>query len=176
MTSDRKIAGSYWVYRRRLLAGEYPGSLDDDEARLKVRSLLKAGVTAFMDLTEEGELKPYVEILNEEADSLGISAQHQRRPIRNLGVPTPEAMIDTINAIDDAIGSGAVVYLHCFDGIGRTGTVVGCYLVRQGMTGNEALEQIDRLRQGTPDGWNESPETEEQRHMVLFPWKASETG
>ncbi len=68
------------------------------------------------------------------------------------------------------------MYLHCFDGIGRTGTVVGCYLVRQGMTGNEALEQIDRLRQGTLDGWNESAETEEQRHMILFPWKVSEAG
>ena len=129
-----------------------------------------------MDLTEEGELKPYVEILNEEAHGLGISAQHQRRQIRTLGVPTAEAMINTLNAIDDAIASGAVVYLHCFDGIGRTGMVVGCYLVRQGMTGNEALQQIARLRQGIPERWKESPETEEQRHMVLFPWKVSDTG
>ena len=128
MTSDRKIPGSYWVYRRHLLAGDYPGSLDDDEARLKVRSLLKAGVTTFMDLTEEGELTSYVEILNEEAHDLGISAQHQRRQIRTSGVPTAEAMINTLNAIDDAIASGAVVYLHCFDGIDRTGMVIGCYL------------------------------------------------
>ncbi|MFP4438517.1 MAG: hypothetical protein ACLFVO_14840 [Chloroflexaceae bacterium] len=37
-------------------------------------------------------------------------------------------------------------------GIGRTGTVVGCYLVRSGMHGAAALCEITRLRRGLPDG------------------------
>ena len=82
-------------------------------------------------------------------------------------------MLDTLDAIDEAIESGETVYVHCFGGIGRTGTVVGCYLVRHGMTGVEALDQIAQLRQGTPEGWQVSPETEEQREMVLSPWKVS---
>ena len=83
-------------------------------------------------------------------------------------------MISTLDAIDEAVASSTVVFLHCSDGIGRTGTVNGCYFVRPGMTGFEALEQISRLRQPTADGWHESPETPEQREMVLFPWKTRE--
>lgn len=153
MTLNRPIPDSYWVYRGSLLAGEYPGSPDDDEAIRNLRSFLEAGVNVFIDLTEEGELEPYLDILNKESDNLGISVRYQRRPIRDLGVPTAEEMVTTLNAIDEAIESGAVVYVHCWGGIGRTGTVIGCYLVRHGMTGFEALEQIEVLRRGMSHGW-----------------------
>jgi protein-tyrosine phosphatase len=59
------------------------------------------------------------------------------------------------------------VYVHCFGGIGRTGTVVGCYLVRHGADAETALAEIARRRQGTPDGYRRSPETNEQRQFVL---------
>ena len=174
MSTKSPIADTYWIERRRLLAGKYPGSLDDGEARQEIRALLKFGITIFIDLTEEDEFKPYIAALYDEADSLGISAQYQRRPIRELGVPTAKEMIATLDAIQEAIESGATTYLHCSSGIGRTGTVAGCYLVRLGMTGFDALEQIALLRQGTPNRGRESPETDEQRHMVLFPWKVVE--
>ena len=57
--------------------------------------------------------------------------------------------------------------LHCFGGIGRTGTVVGCYLVRHGAEPEAALAEIARRRQGTPDGYRHAPETDEQRRLVL---------
>ena len=59
------------------------------------------------------------------------------------------------------------MYVHCYGGIGRTGTVVGCWLRRQGLPGQEALDLIERLRRDTPDGWKPSPETSEQRRFVL---------
>ena len=75
-------------------------------------------------------------------------------------------MIRILDALDGALAEGQVVYLHCYAGIGRTGTVVGCYLVRHGLHGSEALREIQRLRQGVPDGWVTSPETRVQREMV----------
>ena len=45
-------------------------------------------------------------------------------------------------AIDEAMSAGKAVYVHCWGGVGRTGTVVGCWLVRHGRTGEQALEQI----------------------------------
>ena len=70
------------------------------------------------------------------------------------------------DALAAALAQGETVYVHCFGGIGRTGTVVGCYLVEQGMDGTAALDQIARWRQGTPDGHRPSPETSAQRDFV----------
>lgn len=59
-----------------------------------------------------------------------------------------------------------MVYVHCYGGIGRTGVIASCYLVRRGLTGDEALAEIARLRQGTPDGHRLSPETPDQAARV----------
>ena len=53
-------------------------------------------------------------------------------------------------------------------GIGRTGTVVGCYLARHGYaSGQKVLELIKSLRKYTEDHTQPSPETWEQIDMVL---------
>jgi hypothetical protein len=67
---------TYWVVPGKLLAGEYPGALDSEEARRRLRRFLAAGVRHFIDLTEAGEITPYAELLTEEA---GATAQAYRR-------------------------------------------------------------------------------------------------
>jgi len=57
--------------------------------------------------------------------------------------------------------------VHCLGGLGRTGTVVGCFLVRHGLSGAQALETIQLLRRTTPNADSPSPEAEMQRWMVL---------
>lgn len=161
------IPDSYWVIPGRLLAGEYPGAREDMDARRKLRRFLDAGITFFLDLTEEGELVPYAHLLAEEAMARGIAVEHHRAPIRDLSTPTPDETERILDIIDAALGAGHRVYVHCWGGIGRTGTIIGCYLVRHGMTGAEALAQIERLRRPTPDGWRRSPETQEQWAFVL---------
>ena len=76
----------------KLLAGEYPGALDPDEARARLRRFLAAGVTFFLDLTEKGELEPYVTTLQEEATNLQITVTHRRMPIPDYHTPTVEEM------------------------------------------------------------------------------------
>jgi protein-tyrosine phosphatase len=77
-----------------------------------------------------------------------------------------------LDAIDDDIASGRTVYVHCWGGVGRTGMTVGCWLVRHGMTGDEALAQVGRLFQTMSADklrkharWG-SPQTEAQRDFV----------
>jgi protein-tyrosine phosphatase len=168
MQSNHPIPDSYWVEPDQLLAGEYPRDWDDQTSQQKLRRLLEAGVTLFLDLTETGEygLKAYTRLLQEEAAVLDHSVEHHRVPIQDGGTPTVEGMKHILDVIDTAIAAGQTVYVHCYGGIGRTGTVVGCHLVRQGMGGEEALGQIAQLRRETPDGWVTSPETASQRQMV----------
>ena len=164
---DRPIPDSDWVPPARLLAGEYPRNREDATSRPKLRCLLQAGASFFLDLTEEGEgLKPYWPLLQEEAAALGRSVEHRRMAIRDGWTPTPETMAAVLDTLDAALAEGHTVYLHCWGGKGRTGTVLGCYLVRHGMQPEVALREITRLRHGTPDAAHPSPETEEQCQLV----------
>ena len=140
---DRPSPNSYWVVPGHFAAGEYPGAIESHEASRKVRSLLGAGIDYFIDLTEPGELLPFSEIAEDEARRLDVIVGHERQPITDLSVPhSPEQMSRILDAIDGAMDNGKTVYLHCWGGVGRTGTVVGCWLVRHGRTGDSALSQI----------------------------------
>ena len=161
------IPDSYWVIPGRLLAGEYPGAKDAAGAVLKLGRFRDAGITLFFDLTEAGEhgLRPYAPLL---AEAFGPNAKvkHRRFPIPDLGTPDVAQMAAIQESLTHYLAQDEVVYVHCYGGIGRTGTVIGCYLVEQGMDGAAALAQIAQWRQGTPDGWKRSPETEEQWQRV----------
>ena len=164
---DGPIPNSYWVESGRLLAGGYPGSLGEEHACQKVRRFLRAGVTFFLNLTEEGEVEPYERFLHSDALALGGSVEHHRMPIEDMNTPTEHEMVEILDMVDTALATAHTVYIHCWGGMGRTGTVVGCYLARHGMSGEQALEKIAQMRRGTPKGKYTSPETEAQKQMVL---------
>jgi hypothetical protein len=149
------LEGCYWVEEGRFLAGPYP------HARERITRLCNLGVTLFLDLTEPGEYGslPYDRLL-------GDGARAVRRPMRDFTAPGRGQMREVLDLIDAELADGGVVYLHCYGGIGRTGTVVGCYLVRHGTPPGDALEAIGRLRAGTPTADWASPESEEQRRLV----------
>jgi len=73
-----------------------------------------------------------------------------------------------LDKLDESLRTGRKVYLHCWGGIGRTGTTVGCYLVRRGMSGAEALSQLDAWWRGVPKSHlhPHSPETLEQAAFI----------
>jgi protein-tyrosine phosphatase len=70
--------------------------------------------------------------------------------------------------IDAELQAGKKIYLHCWGGIGRTGTTVGCYLVRGGKTGEDALRQLAEWWKSVPKSFyhQHSPETYEQMEFV----------
>jgi protein-tyrosine phosphatase len=164
----RPIPDSYWVVDGLLLAGEYAGGETPARARYKLDALLDAGIRAFFDLTEHLELRPYDGLLRDLAHDRTLSVAYNRVPIRDAGVPRPADLHRLLSALKTNLDGGTPSYVHCWGGIGRTGTVIGCWLVEHGgMEGMAALEHIAELRRGTPDGRMRSPETDEQAALVL---------
>lgn len=156
------VPNSYWVRPGRLLAGEYPGAakLSPND---RIQRLLRAGVTSFFDLTCEGELAPY-------ESSLPADVRYQRWPITDHELPeSPQFMSRLLDALDDELADGHCVYVHCRAGIGRTGTIIGCHLIRGGLEPYVALDELQRLWQqcARSTAWPSTPETDEQYRFVL---------
>lgn len=161
------IPNSYWVRPGRLLAGEYPGSMSRAEAMERVRKLLAAGITSFIDLTEEGELPTYENLLR---DLTERHVRYRRLPVLDHSVPdSPAHMTKILDLLDGELDSGQSVYLHCRAGIGRTGTAIGCHLIRGGLTNDEAYEHLQQLWKQCARSrrWPSIPETSEQVDWVL---------
>ena len=95
------------------------------------------------------------------------AARHESLPISDMGVPSPDEMVDILDVIDEALACSEGVYVHCAAGLGRTGTVVGCWLIRHGVDPGEALEVLAGLRrQDGSTAHFASPQTSEQARMV----------
>ena len=165
---------AYWVTPGRLLAGPYPGAKYGVEAEGKLNDFLDLGVTCFIDLTEEGEsdLEPYAALLRTLARRRGVEVTHMRMPIRDVDVAPTWRMRAIQDAIARALDAGEVVYVHCWGGVGRTGTVIGCHLVQNNHSGPEALPALKQLRRRHQRAHRVSPETSAQRAMVKH-WNAA---
>ncbi|HEV8018499.1 MAG TPA: ADP-ribosylglycohydrolase family protein [Steroidobacteraceae bacterium] len=156
------LPNCYWVLPGKLLAGAHPAGATPQLTQERVTRLLAAGVTCFLDLTHPGEAAPYDE-------GLPVAIGFLRKPIPDHGIPAePGHMAETLMCLRQALRAGQIVYLHCRAGIGRTAMVAGCLLVEHGLSGEEALTELNRLWQQSPraQDWPVVPETDEQADYV----------
>jgi hypothetical protein len=180
---DKPYPRSYWVQPGSLLAGLTPSSQNARERETKLKALLRCGIRTFINLMEPDELdhegnlfRPYEPELKRLAEKRGIGISCLSFPIRDLGTPSLESMRRILDSINASLDRGDPVYVHCWGGKGRTGTVVGCWLLEQGLaTAENVLGLIRELRKGLPDSGALSPETQEQQlYVLLWPQAAAE--
>ncbi|PPQ86270.1 hypothetical protein CVT25_005513 [Psilocybe cyanescens] len=144
----RPIPNSYWA-TPLLLACEYPWTPNNPN-KPKLDALLRAGVRTFIDLTECGELLPYSSILSQRCALLGIddsTIEYHRFAIRDRCLPESiNHMYRVLDTLRDNQERGRISAVHCRGGIGRTGMVIGCWLVESGVAqdGRQALAIIAR--------------------------------
>lgn len=162
---------SYWLIPGVFLAGEHPARNSDNSTQRRIQALVKLGISVFYDLTEKNEDHlSYVKILFREAEQINQVVEYKNLPIRDFTAPSAQNVKTIMDSIDQDIVGGKKIYVHCYAGVGRTGTVVGCYLVRHGLSGQAALDRIAELRQGLASRFIRSPEAQSQIDLVLH-WK-----
>ncbi len=154
------------------MAGRYPLRENPVDLHPSVYALMDEGIRCFVNLThpENDHLPEYASAFIPFKQQNIMTVQYYRFGIRDFDLPTPELMVQIMDTIDRQIEGGSPVYLHCLAGRGRTGTVVGCWLVRHGSDPGDALRKISDLRKGLPVWMQPSPETEDQRGFIRN-WK-----
>ena len=165
------IKNSYPVHLGlRIFAGEYPGAKDEETCHKKLLGTTYwSSIKYFYDLTCEGEFQPYAQYLNE-------SQQHRRFPIPDCGIPASTTEVAQIcMEITSGCEEQAGKYIHCWGGVGRTGTIVAClyaYLMKgTGLNADEmyskAMQQLKESFSKCPKSTNRvSPENDLQRNFV----------
>lgn len=148
----RPIPNSYWA-TPYLVACEFPycpvtPQLEHRKTKQKLDALLLAGVRTFIDLTEPHELFPYSPHLAARCALLGIDpddVEYHNYPIRDRSLPKDVDFVrGVLQVLQDNASRGRISAVHCRGGIGRTGLVVGCWLVQCGIArdGTHALRLI----------------------------------
>lgn len=160
---------SYWIIPGKLIAGEYPASANLEESYRKLDGLFRVGIKSVINLTEENETNQHgVPLFNYEDHLTRLGMNVFRKPIKDLSIPTKDEMDEIINLIDKCLKENQPVYFHCWGGVGRTGTVLGCYLLQNNMATREnVFEVIDYLKRTTSINHRSSPETNEQKEFVV---------
>lgn len=126
-------------------AGAYLGALHQPEAIAKLQWVAHQQIDVVIDLTTPADrLESYVELLPIYAPH----AIHHTFPIKDMGIPSPAQLLAILDTITHAVAARKRVYIHCWGGIGRTGTVVACWYIRNGLSAADALAKLAQVRDG----------------------------
>tara|TARA_B100000678_G_scaffold192733_1_gene161277 strand:- start:197 stop:691 length:495 start_codon:yes stop_codon:yes gene_type:complete len=68
----------------------------------------------------------------------------------DMGIPEFSDLVNSVDFIHQRITNDEPVMVHCLAGLGRTGTILACYLIKyEDMTADDAIEKVRRERHGS---------------------------
>jgi atypical dual specificity phosphatase len=135
-----------WLIQDEIAGMARPLSLVADMEFLK-----DSGIEAIVSLTEMPLHKTLIE-------EFGFEYKHI--PVVDFASPTQDQIDAFVSFVNNLIEARKKIVVHCDAGIGRTGTMLACFLVSKGYSAKDAISEVRLKRPG-------SVETFEQEETVL---------
>ncbi len=127
-------SGFDWLLPGRLAGTPLPGIVDDIDRDLD--ALRRVGTTTLVTLTLDR--LPARKLRKRRLESIHF-------PIVDMHAPEPVRAADLCRLVEVRLEDGGVVAMHCKAGLGRTGTMLACYLIWKGESAEAALARVRRV-------------------------------
>ena len=148
----------YWVINGQLAGCSRPGAHGASIAS-DLTVLREQGIESVLTLTE-------TPVLAHELEAAGLDALHL--PVDDFHAPTTQQMLQALEYIDASLAENMPVAVHCLAGQGRTGTILAAWLLRSGLSADDAISEIRAL---TPGAIESVPQVEALRRWAEDrPW------
>jgi atypical dual specificity phosphatase len=153
--AEAGLAHFRWQLSGKLAGVSFPHSLQ------ALAFLKEEGINAIVSLSET---PPPPDLLAR----LGLQAAHV--PLADCAAPTISQVEQAIGCINRFLEHTLSVAVHCGAGLGRTGTILACYLVWQGASAQNALLYVRQREAGSVEtAEQEAIIAQYERHLRVIP-------
>ena len=128
-----------WLIENKLAGSGIPTSIDE------VQWVIKQGVKSIVTIREESLDESWIKDVN----YLHVLSN-------DMSVPEFDDLVHAVDFIHSRITNNEPVLVHCLAGMGRTGVILACYLVKyQKMSASEATEKVREERPGSIQSYSQ---------------------